>query len=429
MRTQTYPEYRTSDVPWLDQVPAPWLTMPLYSVLRESKTSNLGMSESNLLSLSFGRIIRKDIKGTGGLLPESFETYQVVEPGDLVFRFTDLQNDKRSLRSALVMERGIITSAYVAVTPRGITPEFAAYLMRSYDTTKVFYGLGGGVRQSLKFDDVRRLPVLVPSPAEQRAIVGYLDRETAQIDALIGKQERLIETLRERRAAVIGHAFEDPELLAYSSSINRACMDVVDCAHTTPEVDDAGSFEAVRTGSVRNGIYRPEFSLRVSEETWQERNRGGTPTAGDVLFTREAPAGEACMVPADRAVCLGQRMVLLRIDPTKAWGPFVLWQIYSKVVQDYFRLSANGSTVGNLRLGLIRKTPMLLPPLHVQHLVADHLDRQTAKIDALISVAERLIDVSRERRSALITAAVTGQIDVRNQSTRVVESCAAVVSV
>ena len=76
------------------------------------------MVEDNLLSLSFGRIVRKDIDTQEGLLPESFETYQVVEPNDMIFRFTDLQNDKRSLRSARTPERGIITSAYMAFTPR-----------------------------------------------------------------------------------------------------------------------------------------------------------------------------------------------------------------------------------------------------------------------------------------------------------------------
>jgi len=82
----------------------------------------VGLIEKNLLSLSYGRIVLKNITSSDGLLPESFETYQIVMPNDEVFRFTDLQNDKRSLRSALVQERGIITSAYTAFTPRSIDP-------------------------------------------------------------------------------------------------------------------------------------------------------------------------------------------------------------------------------------------------------------------------------------------------------------------
>jgi type I restriction enzyme S subunit len=110
------------------------------------------MKESNLLSLSYGRIIRRDIGTTEGLLPESFESYQIVDPGNIVLRLTDLQNDKRSLRQGLVRERGIVTSAYDAleVTQQN-NPRFWAYTLLALDTAKYYYSLGGGVRQSIKF--------------------------------------------------------------------------------------------------------------------------------------------------------------------------------------------------------------------------------------------------------------------------------------
>ena len=117
------------------------------------------MVESHLLSLSYGRIVPRDIGSSDGLVPESYETYQIVDPDDIIFRFTDLQNDKRSLRSARATERGIITSAYVAVKPIDIEARYAEYLMRSYDLAKVFYGLGGGVRQSLKFSGSSQMRV------------------------------------------------------------------------------------------------------------------------------------------------------------------------------------------------------------------------------------------------------------------------------
>src|SRR3954470_14665719 len=107
----SYVAYRDSEIPWLYRIPAHWGTVPLMSVLEESRVRNVSLVERNLLSLSFGRIVRKDIEAVGGLLPDSFETYQIVEPNHLVFRFTDLQNDQGSLRSARATERGIITSA------------------------------------------------------------------------------------------------------------------------------------------------------------------------------------------------------------------------------------------------------------------------------------------------------------------------------
>jgi type I restriction enzyme S subunit len=201
-----YPEYKDSGVEWLGEVPAHWELLPLFSCARERIESNRGMVENNLLSLSYGRIITKNMFSNDGLLPESFETYQVIRTGDVVFRLTDLQNDKRSLRTALVEETGIITFAYVAVSPIDIDPPLFSYLMRAYDLTKVFYSMGGGLRQSMKFSDLKRLPVLIPPLPEQRAIAGFLDRETAKIDALVAEQERLCELLREKRQAVISHA-------------------------------------------------------------------------------------------------------------------------------------------------------------------------------------------------------------------------------
>lgn len=160
------------------------------------------MKERNLLSLSYGQLVRKDMDRLEGLTPASFEGYNIIEPNDIVFRLTDLQNDQRSLRSARAQERGIITSAYITVRPKA-SPRFFEYLMRSYDTSKVFYGIGGGIRQSMKFADLKRLPVVVPPISEMDAIASHLDRATTRIDTLITKTERSIELLREKRTALI----------------------------------------------------------------------------------------------------------------------------------------------------------------------------------------------------------------------------------
>jgi type I restriction enzyme S subunit len=194
---------KDSGVEWLGEIPEHWRVMPFFTHAQERKEPNKGMLENNLLSLSYGRIVPKDINTDEGLLPESFESYQIVHPDDIVFRLTDLQNDKRSLRSAICKELGIITSAYLVVRTQDLDSNYLNYLMRSYDVIKVFYSMGGGMRQSMKFDDIKRLPLIVPTTLEQSAIGAFLDQETSHIDALISEARKFIDLLKEYRSSLI----------------------------------------------------------------------------------------------------------------------------------------------------------------------------------------------------------------------------------
>lgn len=410
--TLEYSSYRPSDIGWVDRVPADWRTIPFRAVFVESNVKNVGMEESNLLSLSYGSIVRKDIGAVDGLLPASFETYQIVEPNTLVFRFTDLQNDQRSLRSSRVTERGIITSAYTAVRPVGISARFAAYLMRSYDMNKVFYGLGGGVRQSLKFADVARLPVLLPSPVEQSAIADYLDRETARIDTLIEEQQRLIELLRERRSALISHAVLD---VTSKRTQLRRLVDVIDCAHVTAEFVDG--HERFPVASIRE-CQGPTVDLSACAYTTAEffnhlRSGNRAPRTGDLLFIRNVSVGLVSVVPPDLPeFAMGQETVLLRrkseVDPE-----FLRYVLIGAEARHEIEGAMIGSTFRRINVSAIRSLPVAIPPISEQRRIAALLDEQTAQIDELVAEAERFIELSRERRAALITAAVTGQIDVR----------------
>lgn len=181
-------------------MPAGWKIDKLHHVLKvRVGNKNIGMIENNLLSLSYGRIIRKNIDTDSGLLPESFETYQVVEAGDIIMRLTDLQNDKRSLRQGLTKERGIITSAYDALhVVRDNDPRFWAYALLALDLAKYYYSMGGGVRQSVNFADFPNDWIYRPDLPTQKMIATFLDRETAEIDELIAKKEQLVALLAER---------------------------------------------------------------------------------------------------------------------------------------------------------------------------------------------------------------------------------------
>ena len=199
-----YRKYKDSGIDWLGKIPAHWATVFLFQVVSVQSIPNKNVHNRNLLSLSYGTIKRKDINSKGGLRPNTFDTYQVVHNGNIILRLTDLQNDHKSIRVGLVTETGIITSAYLCLKPAdNVVPQFLYFLLHSYDSKKIFYGMGSGVRQSVGWSEIRRLPIILPPLDEQRAIADYLDALTAKIRRLIELRTRESELLREYKQSLI----------------------------------------------------------------------------------------------------------------------------------------------------------------------------------------------------------------------------------
>ena len=198
-------ELQDSGIEWIGIAPSSWKVAYLSSVLSERKHKNVGMQEDNLLSLSYGNVKQKDINTNDGLLPESFEGYNIIEDGDIVLRLTDLQNDHRSLRTGLCRQRGIITSAYCTLKRNNDEddPRFLRYYLHCFDLCKGFYGMGAGVRQGLNFDGIRKIEMLLPTPVEQTAISDYLDAQMERVDALIANQQAQIEKLKQYKQSLI----------------------------------------------------------------------------------------------------------------------------------------------------------------------------------------------------------------------------------
>lgn len=195
-------EMKDSGIAWVGMIPAHWPLHPVYTYFGERKNKNRFGVEDNLLSLSYGRVIRKDINTSDGLLPESFNTYNIVEAGDIIIRPTDLQNDKRSLRTGLVKEHGIITSAYIDLCPiKEVDSRYFHFLLHAYDVMKVFYNRAG-VRQGLNYSE---FPVVVfePSYDEQVAIADHLDAKCAEIDDTIAQKQEQLSTLEAYKKSLI----------------------------------------------------------------------------------------------------------------------------------------------------------------------------------------------------------------------------------
>lgn len=187
---------KDSGIPWVGKIPAKWAVLPIYCVYGERKRKNVFGTEQNLLSLSYGKVIRKDINTNGGLLPSNYNGYNIIEKNDIIIRPTDLQNDRTSLRTGLVKEHGIITSAYIALKPKNrVSSKFYHYLLHSYDVKKVFYNMGNGVRQGLNYGEFAKLMVYYPPLDEQQEIADYLDNKCAAIEQIIADKKSQIETL------------------------------------------------------------------------------------------------------------------------------------------------------------------------------------------------------------------------------------------
>lgn len=195
---------RPSGIPWIGNIPEHWEIRMLSQLSQEYFVSNKDIKHQNLLSLSYGRIIQRDIDTTEGLLPVSYDTYQVIRRENIVLRLTDLQNDHKSLRVGLSMQEGIITSAYLTLASRSnVKPKFLYFSLHTADVKKVFYGMGGGLRQNLNWKELRKLSLPLPPPSEQEAIVTYINRKTEEIDRLIAMTEQEIARVRELKQTLI----------------------------------------------------------------------------------------------------------------------------------------------------------------------------------------------------------------------------------
>lgn len=425
-----YEAYKDSGVEWLGEVPENWDLMPFFSRFRERNEKNTGLKENNLLSLSYGHIIQKDINALDGLLPESFETYQIVNPYNIVFRLTDLQNDKRSLRNAIVRQMGIITSAYLAVEVINFDPSFANYLFRAYDLLKVFYSMGGGLRQSMKYSDVKWLPLLTPPLSEQTQIACFLDYETARIDALIAEQQRLIELLKEKRQAVISHAVTKG--LAPTAPMKDSGVEWLGQVPAHWEVAKFKWFLRTASGgtppsSDRSTYYDGDIpwlrSLDLNDDLVTDYEIGVTQRAIDETSCKIVPKNSVLIAMYGGDGTIGKNGLLMfdsainqalcAFLPSPEFESEYLHR-YIQFYRPYWMIGAESSrkdpNIGQDRIG---DHCVLKPPMEEQKKIAEFLYEELSKFDNLSIEADRLVRQLQERRSALISAAVTGKIDVR----------------
>jgi len=425
------PDLQPSSLEWLGSFPSRWKVEPGLAVLNERQVKNLGMVESTVLSLSYGRVIVKPEEKLRGLVPESFETYQIVEPGNIIIRPTDLQNDQVSLRVGQVKERGIITSAYLCLETRsGLTEDYAHLLLHAYDLKKVFYGLGSGLRQNLSWLDFRRLPIPVPPTDEQAQIVCFIRHLDQRVNRLIKTKRRLIELLNEQKQAIIHRAVTrglDPTIPLKPSGIEwlgaipqhwrtvaiKRLLKRMDYG-TSESSTDEGVIRVLTMGHIRDG----EVNVPVS---------GGLDVVpnillleqNDLLFNRTNSPDLVGKVgifrgTIDDRVSFASYLVRLRVLDQHS----PIWLNYLLGSREFWGFARSQALVSlhQANLNSTRYGQMLVPvpPPNEQLEIAEHLREALTAFELALAKARSEIDFIREYRTRLVADVVTGQLDVRH---------------
>jgi len=353
----------------------------------------------------------------------------------LILRLTDLQNDKKSLRVGHSEEQGIITSAYLKLVAKEnkLNDRYLYRLLHSYDTTKVFYGMGGGLRQSMKFEEMRRLPVIIPPLDEQQKIANFLDHETAKIDTLIEKQQQLIKLLKEKRQAVISHAVTkglNPNAPMRDSGVEwlgevpehwnvvplkHLCSLLKDGTHLPPSRVDSG----VPLLSVRN-IIDGKFVFRdddsnISEKDYEDLCRPFIPQQGDVLLAIVGGTiGKVAIIEKMTNFHIQRSVAIFRVKKTILTSEGLANIIGSSNFQSLLWENVGFSAQPGIYLGTLANFRLPIPPLDEQNEINKYCSLKSERIDILVSKAMSAVKFMQERRTALISAAVTGKIDIRN---------------
>lgn len=432
-----YPEYKDSGVGWLGEVPTHWQVHRLKNLF-EIRKRIVGEEGHQVLSITQRGIRIKDVESNDGQLSMDYSKYQIVQPGDFAMNHMDLLTGFVDISPYA----GVTSPDYRVFVVREGTqcdPRYFLSLLQNGFRQKIFYAFGQGAsefgRWRLPTDQFNDFRFPFPPADEQASIATFLDRETVKIDALVAEQEKLIALLQEKRQAVISHAVTkglNPNVPMKNSGVEwlgevpghwevRALKSIVstpitDGPHETPQFLDEGipfvSAEAVAQGFINfdkvRGHISPEDHLRYSQKY--------LPRRGDVYMVKSgATTGVTALVETDLEFNIWSPLAALRCGE-KMLPKFLLHYMRSRHFQEAVTLNWSFGTQQNIGMGVIGDLSAPIPTLSEQAAIATFLDSETAQLDALTAQARSAITLLQERRTALISAAVTGQIDVRGLS-------------
>lgn len=394
-----YMEMKDSGIGWVGEIPKEWNINVLFQLVSQVKNKNKDLVETNLLSLSYGKIKRKNIDHTDGLIPASFDGYNIIEDGDIVLRLTDLQNDQTSLRVGRATERGIITSAYTTLRPVNFkTSKFIYYLLHAFDIRKGFYGMGAGVRQGLNYDEVKVLKLPIPPQEEQTVIVAYLDSQCAKIDEIIAEAKASIEDYKQWKASIIYEA-------------------VTKGLDPNAEMKDSG-IEWI--GEIPKG-----WEIKKAKKCVTITNGADPKTEGNIpVYGSGAESFKTCgEYKEGPTVLIGRKGATLHIPhyitgrywnvdtafDVKAKAGFSLKYYYYLAYSFDYKYYISQTTLPSMTQTNYNNILLPVPPKETQDLISRVLSTRIEKIDAYIDEKKSLVTDLESYKKSLIYEAVTGK--------------------
>ncbi|MEZ0385228.1 restriction endonuclease subunit S [Mycobacterium sp. pW045] len=434
----TWPTHRVcrdSEVSWLGNVPNGWQIDRLKYAFKRIQRSYSADAET-VTAFRDGVVTARSNRRTDGFTEaDKYIGYQGIEPGDLAIHAMD------GFAGAIgVSDSSGKCSPVVSVCQpeAGIDPHYYAHILRHVARSGYLTSIAKGIRErstDFRWADARELMVPFPSEVEQQAIVSFLDRETAKIDVLVAKQEQLIATLREDRTATITHAVTkglDPDVEMAPSGDTTLPASPLHWKRRVPlkhvasvqtgitlgksvDPSEAVSLPYLRVANVQAGAVNLDEVKAV--EVRQAEVGNYLLRAGDVLMTEGGDIdklGRGCLWTGEIAPCIHQNHVFAVRCTDDLDGSFLVYLLDTAVARNYFFMTAKKTTnLASTNSTTLGRFYFSLPPRGEQREIVNFLDERCGRIDALIAKANEMINTLREYRSALITDAVTGKIDVR----------------
>ena len=417
---------KDSGIEWIGEIPERWEVAPVRSCFDEVRTKNTDGQEQNALQFKSGNIISKANFNANidDYVADTITNYTVVLPDTVMINGLNLNYDFKSLRVALVKEKGVITSAYLAIFPdrKKISPQYATYLFKGYETKMAFHNMGAGIRKTLGYKEFKNQPLLLPSKEEQNKISAYLDSKCSHIDTMLFRTRSGIEEYKKLKQSVITQAVTKTIYDDFGNPSKfrklRSLCDVLSKGTTPKDIETQNDeFYCIRYLKSENIVsnqlnLNPTFFITAETNNSLERSKLNS---GDILFViAGASIGKVAITTADFLPAnTNQAVAFIRLSSSYQYATKYIWYfLQSDVVKQLIALSAVQSAQPNLSLEDLGAMRLPLPDQMGCLKITDYLDAKCAEIDKLIVKKEQLVKELESYKKSLIYEVVTGKREV-----------------